>query len=79
VRPLARKSDVPAVVKEVLTCLETQSGHRCRVVRTDNGNEYVNTELKQFFTARGIIHQTSVAYTPEQNGAAERLNRTRSR
>jgi len=54
----------------------TQSGHRCRVVRTDNGTEYVNAELKQFFTARGIIHQTSVAYTPEQNGAAERLNRT---
>ena len=42
----------------------------------NNGREYVNTELTQYLKARGIIHQTTVPYTPERNGAAERLNRT---
>jgi hypothetical protein len=39
VRPLERKSDVPALVMTVLTCMDTQSGHRCRVVRTDNSSD----------------------------------------
>ena len=45
-------------------------------VRTDNGSEYVNTELGTYFGRKGVVHETTVPYTPEQNGAAERLNRT---
>ena len=52
--------------------METQSGQRCHVVRTDKGRE-CDTE---YFTARGIVHQTSVSYNPVHNGAAKRLNRT---
>ena len=33
-------------------------------------------ELQQFFTSRGVTHQTSVPHTPQQNGCAERFNRT---
>jgi len=79
VRPLTCNSDVPALGQEVLTCKETQSGHRCRVVWTDNGGEYVKSELNEDYSARGIVHQTTVAYNPEQNGAAERANRTLSK
>jgi transposase InsO family protein len=45
------------------------------VVRTDQGSEYLNAELKTFYKSKGIIHETMAPYTPEQNGKAERLNR----
>ena len=74
--PIACKSDVPDVVIQVVKQLERRTGRRVKTVRTDNGGEYVNSQLKEFFAAAGITHQTTVPYTPEQNGAAERLNRT---
>jgi hypothetical protein len=76
VRPLTRKSDVPAVVKNILTFLENQSGHTVKCMRCDNGSEYINGELESFCLNKGIKLETTVRYTPEQNGAAERLNRT---
>nr|GFB29452.1 hypothetical protein [Tanacetum cinerariifolium] len=47
-----------------------------RVVRTDKGTEFLNQTLHAYFAAEGILHQTSVARTPEQNGVVERRNRT---
>ena len=76
VRCIAAKSDAAAVVKDVVTQLEAQSGYPLLVARTDNGREYINAPLEEFFAAKGTLQQTSVAYTPQQNGAAERLNRT---
>jgi Reverse transcriptase (RNA-dependent DNA polymerase)/Integrase core domain/GAG-pre-integrase domain len=76
VRTLARKSDVSDAVQEVLVMLETQSGKRVKRVRTDRGGEYVNNELGAFFKRKGIVHETTAPYTPQQNGKAERLNRT---
>ena len=76
VRPITFKSEVPKTVREVIQLLETQSGQQCRAIRTDNGSEYLNAELSDYLKSKGIIHQTTVPYNPEQNGAAERLNRT---
>nr|GFB56598.1 hypothetical protein [Tanacetum cinerariifolium] len=47
-----------------------------RVVRTDKGTEFLNQTLHAYFAAKGILHQTSVARTPEQNGVIKRRNRT---
>eukprot|EP00171_Calliarthron_tuberculosum_P003822 IDg3822t1 len=47
-----------------------------RSLRTDNGTEYVNNAFKNYLSSKGIEHQTSAPYTPEQNGLAERTNRT---
>nr|GFB59910.1 hypothetical protein [Tanacetum cinerariifolium] len=47
-----------------------------RVVRTDKGTEFLNQTLLVYFAAEGIIHQTSIARTPEQNGVVERRNCT---
>ncbi|GJT28434.1 retrovirus-related pol polyprotein from transposon TNT 1-94 [Tanacetum coccineum] len=47
-----------------------------RNVRTDNGTEFVNQTLRKWYENVGIIHQTSVAHTPQQNGVVERQNRT---
>ena len=44
--------------------------------RTDNGGEYASTEFAEYLESRHIQHQTTVPHTPEQNGVAERVNRT---
>ena len=74
--PVKQKSDVASVVKSTLSLLENQSGKHLKAVRTDRGTEYLNTELEDFFSSKGIIHSTTAPYTPEQNGVAERFNRT---
>lgn len=38
--------------------------------------ERTNGSMQAFLSEHGIVHQTSVPYTPEQNGVAERMNRT---
>lgn len=44
--------------------------------RSDNGTEILNRSLAEFLNSKGVIHQTTARYTPEQNGADERLKRT---
>ena len=46
------------------------------VIRSDNGSEFKNYTLNDFLSDEGIRHQYSAAYTPQQNGVAERKNRT---
>lgn len=76
VEPVAQKSEVATKVKEVFQRLETQTGQKLQKVRTDRGGEYLNTELDGYYKSKGVVHQTTATYTPEQKGAAERFNRT---
>jgi transposase InsO family protein len=73
--PLQKKKQVAAVVQEHLNQLELQSGKKVKAVRTDRGGEYCNSALEGYYAGKGIKHQTTVGYAPEQNGAAEQLNR----
>ncbi|GKB63667.1 retrovirus-related pol polyprotein from transposon TNT 1-94 [Tanacetum coccineum] len=47
-----------------------------RNIHTDNGTEFVNQTLQDYYEQVGISHETSVARTPQQNGVVERRNRT---
>ena len=47
-----------------------------RILRSDNGTEYTNNSFKQFCTNNKIKREYTVHETPEQNGVAERYNRT---
>lgn len=76
VKPVAHKSDVPQVVRDVLAAMENQTGLKTKAIRTDRGGEYMSNTLQSFLASKGILHQKTAPYTPEQNGAAERLNRT---
>jgi hypothetical protein len=76
IRLLKHKSEVASAVREVFTLLENQSGYKVKALRTDNGGEYVNSTLTTYLKSKGIQHQPTMPYTPEQNGKAERLNRT---
>ncbi|GIL95867.1 hypothetical protein Vretimale_1808 [Volvox reticuliferus] len=60
----------------MINTLERASGHLVKEVRSDRGTEFINAELMAFFSSKGIVHGTTAGYNPEQNGAAERLNRT---
>nr|GEY30388.1 copia protein [Tanacetum cinerariifolium] len=46
------------------------------IIRTDNGTEFKNQVLKEYFDTIGISHQMSSVRTPQQNGVVERRNRT---
>ena len=54
--------------------IKTQYSSDIKVLRSDNGGEYINSELSWFLQDCGIIHQTTCLYTPQQNGVAERKN-----
>lgn len=56
--------------------IEKQTGKQIKMLRTDNGGEYICSNMKKHLQANGIVHQTTIPYTPEQNGKAERMNRT---
>ncbi|GKF02946.1 retrovirus-related pol polyprotein from transposon TNT 1-94, partial [Tanacetum coccineum] len=47
-----------------------------RRIITDNGTEFVNQTLREYYEKVGISHETSVARSPQQNGIVERRNRT---
>lgn len=51
-------------------------GAKIKCVRTDNRGEYTSKRFNKFCAHNGIIRQTNAPYTPQQNGLAERMNRT---
>ena len=57
---------------------EVQRQHKLPImaIRSDNGSEFKNYTLNEFLSEEGIRHQYSAPYTPQQNGVAERKNRT---
>jgi transposase InsO family protein len=71
-RLLKSKDEVGAMVRDVVSMLERQSGLKAKHFRSDNGTEFVNSVMNEFCQRNGIIHETTVPYTPEQNGIAER-------
>ncbi|KAL0849649.1 hypothetical protein ABMA28_013903 [Loxostege sticticalis] len=73
---LTNKSDVFNKFKEFKAYAENQLSTTIKILRTDNGREYLSNDFQTFLKKSGIIHQTSVPYTPQQNGLAERMNRT---
>lgn len=73
---LKNKTQVLAAMQEQISMLETQSGQQLKEMRTDNGTEYVNDKVLQYLRAKGVVDQHSMPHTPQQNGKAERLNRT---
>lgn len=64
---LKKKDEDLTTFVEFKAFIEKQTRKQIKTLRTDNGGEYMSS---------GMIHQMTVAYTPEQNGVAERMNRT---
>ncbi|GJR86782.1 ribonuclease H-like domain-containing protein [Tanacetum coccineum] len=73
---LATKDETSSILKSFITGIENLVDHKVKVIRYDNGTKFKNREMNQFCKMKGILRQFSVAKTPQQNGVAERRNRT---
>jgi hypothetical protein len=73
---LKNKSEAKSKIKAFLELAASVTGNRIQILRTDQGLEEVNKEVTKFLEDRGIRHQKSCTYTPQQNGRIERENRT---
>ena len=73
---LKRKSEVFERFLEWKALVEKSSGHKLKILRTDNGGEYTSSEFQSILKKEGIKHELTVPKTPEQNGVSERMNRT---
>ena len=56
--------------------METQTGNKVKKITSDNSTEYQSNQMEKFIKDRGIVIEASNPYTPQQNGKAERMNRT---
>nr|GEX11683.1 putative ribonuclease H-like domain-containing protein [Tanacetum cinerariifolium] len=73
---LATKDETSPILKTFITGLENQLSLKVKVIRSDNGTEFKNHDLNQFYGMKGIKREFSVPRTPQQNGIAERKNKT---
>ena len=75
VRFLKNKDEGGQNIKDYVAYLKTR-GMTPTAFRCDQGTEFVNADLVRWLREQGIELQTTAPYSPSQNGAAERLNRT---
>jgi len=66
------KSEASQLLRNFCKMAKTQFGAQVRMVKSDNGMKFTSNHIKEFYSERGIIHQTSCVYTPQQNGWVER-------
>ncbi|XP_058180009.1 uncharacterized protein LOC131298542 [Rhododendron vialii] len=69
------KKEVNLLFLKFHAMIQTQYKAQVQVLRSDNGREYIKSELQHYLTTQGIVHQTTCTSTPQQNGVAERKNR----
>lgn len=71
---LKQKSDAANAIKNYIAWITNQTGKPPQSMRSDNGGEFL--AVSSFLKAHGIEHQLTAPHSPQQNGTAERLNRT---
>lgn len=69
---LQSKAQMAEVFRRLIVDFEYGSGRPILSIHSDNGSEFKNRELEFLFLKERILHTTSAAYTPQQNGMAER-------
>ncbi|GJV48450.1 putative ribonuclease H-like domain-containing protein [Tanacetum coccineum] len=75
-RASSTKDETSDIFKSFITRVENLINQRVKVIRCDNETEFKNKEMNQFCERKGIKREFSIARTPQQNGVAERKNRT---
>ena len=69
---LKKKSDAYQQFVDFVTAMEKQTTHTVKQLMTDGGGEFDNGDMKAFCQRRGIASRTTIPYTSNQNGLAER-------
>ncbi|GJU86519.1 putative ribonuclease H-like domain-containing protein [Tanacetum coccineum] len=70
------KDETSGILQTFIRQIENQLSHRVKIIRSDNGTEFKNRDMLEFCGNKGIKQEYSTARTPQQNGVAERMNRT---
>lgn len=73
---IRQRSEVVQKSIEFIERMKTQVGKKCKIFRSDKAKEYLSEKLQSYLRKEGIKFQCTVGYAPEQNGIAERKNRT---
>ncbi|GJZ87471.1 putative ribonuclease H-like domain-containing protein, partial [Tanacetum coccineum] len=73
---LATKDETSGILKTFITGIENQINNKVKIIKCDNGSEFKNNDMNQFCRIKGIKTEFSIARTPQQNGVAERKNKT---
>ncbi|SPO29036.1 uncharacterized protein UTRI_05610 [Ustilago trichophora] len=74
--PIETKDKVATAFYFYSIHMEGRTGKKLSMLLSDNGGEFVNKEMDDYMRRRGIVHRRTAPYTPQQNGIAERMNRT---
>jgi hypothetical protein len=72
---LKHKDEVFDVFHMFHAMVHNQFSAKLRILRLDNGGEYVNNNFSTFFQRNGILYELSCSQTPQQNRVAEQKNR----
>lgn len=72
---MKNRSELFSIFQQFYQEVKTQFGVSIRSLRSDNAKEYLSHQFQNFMSSNGILHQTSCAHTPQQNGVAEWKNR----
>ncbi|GJW60456.1 retrovirus-related pol polyprotein from transposon TNT 1-94 [Tanacetum coccineum] len=70
------QDETSGILKSFITEVENLVDKKVKIIRCDNGTEFKNRVMSEFYEKKGIKKEFSVARTPQQNGVAERRNRT---
>ncbi|GJX28935.1 putative ribonuclease H-like domain-containing protein [Tanacetum coccineum] len=73
---LATKDETSEILCNLIIGLEKQLNHNVKIIRCDNGTEFKNYDMNELCAKKGIKKEFSVARNPQQNGVAEKKNRT---
>nr|GFA37322.1 retrovirus-related Pol polyprotein from transposon TNT 1-94 [Tanacetum cinerariifolium] len=73
---LKSKDETSGILKKFITEIENIKDLKVKIIRCDNEGEFRNKEMNDFCSQKGIKREFSNARTPQQNGVAERRNRT---
>ncbi|GKF31077.1 retrovirus-related pol polyprotein from transposon TNT 1-94, partial [Tanacetum coccineum] len=76
VKCLRSKDEAPDFIIKFLKMIQLRLKALVRRIITDNGTEFVNQTLREYYEKLDISHATSVACSPQQNGIIETCNRT---
>ncbi|GJZ79811.1 retrovirus-related pol polyprotein from transposon TNT 1-94 [Tanacetum coccineum] len=74
VKCLRSKDEAPAFIINLLKMIQVRLKETVHRIRTDNGTEFVNQTLHEYYEKVGISHETYVARSSQQNGFVERRN-----
>src|SRR5438270_549399 len=73
---ISHKSEALKCFETYLNEVENKLERKVKTLRTDRGREYLSDQFKELCEKKGIVRQLTMPYTPQQNGVAERRNRT---